>query len=100
MFAWQQLEQQFNELSAPHGNVRLNIQWGAAGDLLQITGYFDATTKQRFVTLAGKSMDLSPTNKLRKSAITHTASNVNAMEPVVYGAARSKPAESDGDPMK
>ena len=45
-------------------------------------------------------MDLSSANKLIKSAITHTESYVNAMEPVAYGVARSKSAESDGDPMR
>ncbi len=45
-------------------------------------------------------MNLSHINKLKKSVNTHTAAYVNAREPVAYGVARFKSAESDWELMR
>lgn len=52
MITWQELDAQFKELNDPLGHVRLDIQWGSAGEHLHISGYFDVNNKQRFIALA------------------------------------------------
>ena len=52
MLTWEELDTKFRELGDPGGYVRLDIQWGAAGEHLHLSGHFDVNNEQRFEAIA------------------------------------------------
>jgi hypothetical protein len=53
MRTWKSLEDDFSRLSNPMQFVRLDFQWGAAGDRFTLAGPTDPTTERKFWALAG-----------------------------------------------
>jgi hypothetical protein len=52
MQTWRELEKEFNELIPQMQYMRLDAQWGAAGEYWHLAGGFNRNAEKRFVALA------------------------------------------------
>ena len=71
MPTWRELEKEFKELIPQMQYIRLDVQWGAAGEYWRLAGGFNRNAEKRFVALSQMAGDKLSTVLLSGTDVTN-----------------------------